>query len=177
MRFVRPGSGALPLHKVVDRLQSLADEFSLAAGLWRLSRSGRLMLVDVALAVFETHLHLTVGQRAPLRLGVLGRCIAAHQQLTSAPLAKALKGTRWKRQPALEQPAAEIEVTRLGGPTLDEGIAIKRITTVAAAIASVVNINCGVTASMFKGRHDSKTVFWIVQKTSDLARRFSPGPF
>ena len=67
-------------------MQELASRFRIASGLWRLTENKRLVLVASVDSDLATRLHMTLGQRLPMLIGAIGRCVAAHSTLSEEQL-------------------------------------------------------------------------------------------
>lgn len=153
-----------------DALASLAHEFSLTCALWRLA-ANRLVLTNVVEAAHATRIHLVTGQRLPLHLGATGRCIAAAQELDRETVKERISSLRWAEAPTVDAFLADMESARARGWAMDDGNFLKGVTTVASGIrAAGGDVRACMTATMFSGQHDVRTLGLIGDRLSSLAR-------
>jgi DNA-binding IclR family transcriptional regulator len=119
---------------VRPHLEALAAEHSVTATLWQRSRDERVVLVDLADTSAALRVHMTIGQRLPMYLAALGRCMAAYSDLTEEQLRERVASLRWENEPSFEEYYAEVRQVRDRGYAIDNGNYVKGVTTVSAAI-------------------------------------------
>lgn len=66
---------------LLAQLRKVSGAHLLSCGLWQV-RSRRLVLREVVESPDPTRVYLSVGQRLPIHIGAMGRCIAARQGLS-----------------------------------------------------------------------------------------------
>jgi DNA-binding IclR family transcriptional regulator len=115
-------------------LEALAAEHAVTATLWQRSRDERVVLVDLADTSAAMRVHMTIGQRLPMYLAALGRCMAAYSDLTEDQLRERVAALRWENAPSFEEYYAEVRQVRDRGYAVDNGNYVKGVTTVSAAI-------------------------------------------
>ena len=115
-------------------LQDIADTFQVTATLWQRTRGERVVLVGRAENESAIRVHMSVGQRLPMYLAALGRCMAAHSGLGTQELEQRFGQLRWDTKPSFEQYMKEVERARKTGYAVDNGNYAKGVTTVSAAV-------------------------------------------
>jgi DNA-binding IclR family transcriptional regulator len=115
-------------------LEALMDAHSITATLWQRTTGERVVLVDHVDGRAEIRVHMSVGQRLPMFIAALGRCMAAHAGLSRAELKKRFSALRWDAAPTFEQYAAEVERARTQGYAVDDSRYVRGITSVSSAI-------------------------------------------
>lgn len=151
-------------------LRELARQFSVTCGLWE-ARGERLVLLNVAESPRETRIHLTQGQRLPIYLGAMGRCIAAREQLQLERVAQILPTLRWESPPTPQQFLEDMRLAQTRGWASDEGNYLRGVTTVAAAVCDGDGrVRYCLTSILFSGQYDPAEVARIGEATAALAR-------
>jgi DNA-binding IclR family transcriptional regulator len=115
-------------------LQDIADTFQVTATLWQRTRGERVVLVGRAENESAIRVHMSVGQRLPMYLAALGRCMAAHSGLSAQELQQRFAQLRWESKPSFDQYLKEVEAARKAGYAVDNGNYAKGVTTVSAAV-------------------------------------------
>ena len=152
------------------RLAAMAAEYRVASGLWRLLPSGRLVLVDFADSAHATRIHMTVGQRLPMFIGAMGRCVAARSPLPAAAIAEAVAALRWETPPTLARYRKGIAHARRHGWAIDDGDFMRGVTTIAAAITDAGGtVRFCIANTLFQGQHDAATMQRIGRETARIA--------
>lgn len=116
------------------QLQELADKYRVTATLWQKSSKERVTLVDLADNSSAVRVHMSVGQRLPIYIAALGRCMAAYSDLTEDQLRERISGLRWEESPSFAEYYAEVQQVRDRGYAIDNGNYVKGVTTVSAPI-------------------------------------------
>jgi DNA-binding IclR family transcriptional regulator len=141
-------------HWLHGRLEVLATDFAACCGLWEV-RGNRVILVDVVDSPHATRIHLSLGQRLPVYLGAMGRCIAAREDLKLDEIGSAINELRWQVPPRVEDYARDIHFVREHGWATDEGNYLRGVTTIASAIAGNADkVTYCLTTTVFSGQYD-----------------------
>ena len=115
-------------------LEAVAAEHRVTATLWQRSREERVVLVDLADNTAAMRVHMSIGQRLPMYIAALGRCMAAYSDLTEAQLRERIAALRWENAPSFEDYYAEVRQVRTRGYAVDNGNYVKGVTTVSAPV-------------------------------------------
>jgi len=119
---------------VRPHLDAIASEHRVTATVWQRIDDERVVLVDRADNDAAIRVHMSVGQRLPLYIAALGRCMAAHSGLSRAELRKRFAVLRWEEAPSFQVYWTEVEAARTKGYAIDAGHFVKGVTTVSAAV-------------------------------------------
>jgi DNA-binding IclR family transcriptional regulator len=119
---------------VRPHLEALADRFGATMTLWLRSGPDRVVLVDRAEGRAMVRIHMNIGQRLPLLIGALGRCIAAHAGLPEAELARHYAALRADALPPFRTFLRQVEQARRDGYAVDANNFVSGITTVSSAV-------------------------------------------
>lgn len=115
-------------------LQEIAAQHRVTATLWHRTRGDRVVLLDRADNDSTVRVHMSIGQRLPMYLAALGRCMAAHSELGTDALRGKFETLRWENGPSFEVYLAEVEQARQCGYAVDNGSYVKGVTTVSSAV-------------------------------------------
>lgn len=115
-------------------LQDLALRHNITATLWQRTRDERVVLVDLADSGSTMRIHMSIGQRLPMYIAALGRCMAAHSGLSATELRHKLSNLRWEDGPSFETYLREVEGVRRHGFAIDNGNYVKGVVTVSSPI-------------------------------------------
>lgn len=115
-------------------LKEIASTFKVTATLWQRTQGERVVLVDLADSDSTIRVHMSVGQRLPMYIAALGRCMAAASTLTKDQLREKFMALRWENRPSFEAYAKAVDEARVHGFAVDEGNYVKGVTTVSAAV-------------------------------------------
>src|SRR5690606_18339459 len=115
-------------------LREIADTFKVTATLWQRTRGDRVVLLDRADHESAVRVHMSIGQRLPMYLAALGRCMAAHSGLSAEELRVHFDQLRWADGPSFEVYLKEVEQARRIGYAVDNGRYAKGVTTVSAPV-------------------------------------------
>lgn len=115
-------------------LQELAERHNITTTLWQKSRGDRVVLVDLADSGSAMRIHMSIGQRLPMYIAALGRCMAAHSGLSAVQLRSKLSELRWEEGPSFETYMREVEEARGNGYAVDQGNFVKGVVTISSAI-------------------------------------------
>ena len=115
-------------------LQELAGRHNLTLTLWQRIRDERVVLVDLAESMSTMRIHMSIGQRLPMYIAALGRCMAAHSGLSVLELRRKLSDLRWEDGPSFEAYMRDVEHVRTHGYAVDNGNFVKGVVTVSSPI-------------------------------------------
>lgn len=119
---------------VRPHLQSIATRHRVTATLWQRTGDERVVLVDRADNDAAIRVHMNIGQRLPMYIAALGRCMAAHSGLARGQLRRRFDALRWQDAPSFESYWKEVRQTRERGFAMDEGHYVRGVTTVSAPV-------------------------------------------
>ncbi|WP_170001844.1 IclR family transcriptional regulator [Pseudopontixanthobacter vadosimaris] len=135
-------------------LRRFARDHLVTCGIW--SRLGtRVILKEVFDSPDSTRIHLVAGQRLPVHLGAMGRCLAAVEGLEREEVAEIVTSLRWQSPPSASNFSRDVENARVHGWALDDGNYLRGIATIAVALPNHSGKVKGfVTATGFAGQRD-----------------------
>lgn len=122
------------LQIIRPHLQTLATKHSVTVTLWQRTEEERVVLVERAESGAAIRIHMEIGQRLPLMLAALGRCMAAHSNLSPRELAKTFAKLRWDNPPSFATYLEQVEAARRNGYAVDPGNFVRGVTTVSSAV-------------------------------------------
>ena len=151
-------------------LQAVADETGTSCGLWQLGTT-RASLIAAAESSLDTRIHLAVGQRLPLFVGAMGRCVAAASGVAIEELPAIIGGVRWQVPPTAAHYARDLASVRARHWAVDDGNYLKGVVTVAAGIAEPSSrlTHC-LTATTFAGQADPPLISMLGDRVAGLAK-------
>lgn len=136
--LVQLAKGALEQSSYVrllrPHLEALAAEHRVTATLWQRGREERVVLVDLADNPAAMRVHMSIGQRLPMYIAALGRCMAAYSELPEKQLRERISTLRWENAPSFDEYFAEVQQVRERGYAVDNGNYVKGVTTVSAPV-------------------------------------------
>ncbi|MCO5114750.1 MAG: IclR family transcriptional regulator [Burkholderiaceae bacterium] len=115
-------------------LQELAERHNITTTLWQRARNDRVVLVDLAESGSALRVHMSIGQRLPMYIAALGRCMAAHSGLTVAEMRRKVSELRWEDRPSFETYMSDVQEVRRKGYAVDHGNYAKGVITVSSPI-------------------------------------------
>lgn len=115
-------------------LQELASRHRVTTTLWQRATNDRVVLVDLAESGSTMRVHMSIGQRLPMYIAALGRCMAAYTPLSPAELRTKISALRWENGPSFEAYMQDVDRVREIGYAIDEEHFVKGITTVSSPI-------------------------------------------
>ena len=144
--LTRPGADiASWISWIREALDAQTTECAVTCGLWQVVGE-RLILLQVTESPLDTRIHLTIGQRLPIHIGAMGRCIARAY----------LK---------------DVKQVLKRGWSIDEGNYLRGVTTVAAPITNVDGrVAYCITSTLFTGQMDSRDLDRLGTRMATLAR-------
>lgn len=116
------------------QLESIAQGHRVTATLWQRTRGERVVLVDLADNPAAMRVHMSIGQRLPMYLAALGRCMAAYSDLGADELRSRIESFRWENAPSFEEYYAAVQDVKERGYAVDNGNYVKGVTTVSAPV-------------------------------------------
>jgi DNA-binding IclR family transcriptional regulator len=119
---------------VRPHLREIAARHRVTATLWHVTGDERVILTDRADNDAAIRVHMSVGQRLPMYIAALGRCMAAHSGLSVAELRARFSKLRWEEGLAFETYLDEVQDARRRGYAVDQEHYVKGVTTVSAAV-------------------------------------------
>jgi DNA-binding IclR family transcriptional regulator len=122
VRFVKP------------HLETIAAQNQVTATLWQPAGKDRVVLVDLANHDAAVRVHMSIGQRLPMYVAALGRCMAAFSGLTKAELKRHFQSLRWENPPTFEQYWSDVGRVRLDGYSIDADHYVRGVTTVSVPV-------------------------------------------
>lgn len=120
-------------------LEEIASRHSVTATLWQRSSDDRVVLVDRADNPSAIRVHMSIGQRLPMYLAALGRCMAAYSGLTPAELRRRVSELRWEDGPSFDEYLSDVKEVLKRGYAVDLGNYVKGVSTVSAAVLDGTN--------------------------------------
>ena len=117
-------------------LEQVASKFPVTGTLWQVTNNERVVLVDQVDNSISMRVHLSVGQRLPMYLAALGRCMAAHSGLDSATLKTKFDNLRWEGRPSFDTYLDEVAQAKTLGYAVDRNVYVKGVTAVSAPVIS-----------------------------------------
>ena len=179
------GLGVVELAKrVLDRnayikmirpdLQDIANQFLVTATLWHRAHNERVILVDLVESDAAVRVHMSIGQRLPMYIAALGRCMAAASSLNTDALREKFLALRWENSPTFEAYAQGVNDARMNGFAVDQDNYVKGVTTVSSVIVDDANrpvmaiSAVGFSAQLTKPRVNALGAF-IKSRTSQIS--------
>lgn len=116
-----PLLGANQADLIRPELERLASERSCLICLWQVTESERIVLVDRVSKARTVRVNMSFGSRLPAFVGAVGRCYAAHRNLSHAKLAKRFAELQWQSPPSFDDYVNEVEQAARDGFAFDLG--------------------------------------------------------
>jgi DNA-binding IclR family transcriptional regulator len=138
-------------------LEELARTHRVTVGLWRRTSAERLTLIGAVESGDIVGIRLRTGQRLPMMIGAMGRCIAARSGMSETEMAKQLSAMNWSEPPKLDRYLTEVRQAGKNGFAIDDGNFLQGITSVAGAVLSKEEaVTHCIAATTFHGRFDTR---------------------
>ena len=115
-------------------LERIARRWRVTTTLWLRVRADRVVLVDRADSESVVQIHMRVGQRLPIVLGALGRCMVAHAGFADADLRRMYADLRSENKVSFARFLEEVEESRANGYAVDEGNFVTGVTTISSPL-------------------------------------------
>lgn len=119
---------------VRPHLEMLAQRHRVTLTLWQTYGNDRVILVDRADSDSALRVHINIGQRLPLLVGALGRCMAAFSDFSIEEIERRFSQIRWQDAPPFIDFLSDVEACRKLGYAVDKDHYEKGVTTVSAPI-------------------------------------------
>lgn len=153
-----------------SRIELLADTWAVTVGLWRVQHN-RIQLVGYVTGSKKMRIHLTVGQRLPMLIGSVGRCVAAAEQLIEAEITAGFNELRWEQAPTLAEYLEEVTAARARGWSVDRGHFVRGATTIAVPIFHPNgSTHYCLATTMFTGQYPEEQFPALAQEMQEIAR-------
>lgn len=155
-------------------LEAVAARRRVIATLWHRMPGERVLLVDRADNESAVRVHMSIGQRLPMYIAALGRCMAVHSGLSAAELRLRVSELRWDASPSFEQYLAEVDEARRLGYAVDRSQYVKGVTTASAAILdSAGRPIMAISAVGFAAQLDAQAIQSLGEDLRDRATEIS----
>lgn len=119
---------------VRPELDEVALRYGVTVALWQCIDEEQVMLVDIAESGSSVRILMNIGQRYPMYVAALGRCIAAVSGLDRAALLRKFATLRWDSPPSFDAYLASVEEARERGYGVDHENFKRGLTTLSAVI-------------------------------------------
>lgn len=155
-------------------LVAIAERHPVTATLWHRTSRERVVLVDRAENDSAIRVHMSIGQRLPMYIAALGRCMAAHSGLSREELRQRFEALRWEDGPSFETYVAEVEDARLRGYAFDHGNYVKGVTTVSTAVLDAAGHGVmAISAVAFAAQMDEARIATVGEELRQRAAQVS----
>lgn len=166
-----PDAGFLRTRPILERF---ARENGVTCGLWR-RQGDRLILLGTAESEAFARIRFTPGNRLPMYIGAMGRCIIARAGMDEAEIDKAITSLKWASTPKLSHYLAEVRAAGVEGYAIDDGDFLQGVTSIAAPVISREGaITHCVAATTFKGHLDTAALSRLGQAVKKAAEKATP---
>lgn len=122
------------LRMIHPHLEEVALRHGVTTTLWQTTSNERVVLIDMADSSGPMRVHMSIGQRLPMYIAALGRCMAAHSGLSASELRSRLASLRWEDGPSFEIYLQEVTLARTRGWASDTSNFSRGITTASSVI-------------------------------------------
>lgn len=180
--LVELAKGALEQASIVrmlrPHLEAIATDYRVTATLWQRTRQERVVLVDLAENSAAIRVHMSIGQRLPMYIAALGRCMAAYSSLPDEQLKERIDALRWGDPPSFDEYRAQVRKVREIGYAVDDGNYVKGVTTISAPIVDASSeAVMAISAVGFSAQFDKAAIRRLGedlrQRTSEVSRALS----
>jgi len=161
-------------------LEDVARSHGVTMTLWQRTRGERVVLVDRADSDGSVRVHLSVGQRLPMYIAALGRCMAASSGLSKQELKIRFDELRWDEKPSFSEYMTGVEDAREKGYAIDAGHYVKGVSTASAAVLDEFGQPImAISAVGFSAKLNGPTLItlgeYLRDRAADLTRAISGG--
>lgn len=161
-------------------LKEIASRYRVTATLWQRTTNERVVLVDRADNDSSIRVHMSVGQRLPMYIAALGRCMAANSGLRPNELKQRFDALRWDDKPPFEEYLAGVDEVKKNGYAVDAGHYVKGVSTVSAAVLDtfgkpIMAISAVGFSAQFTGDALGKLGVDLRDRTAEITRALSGG--
>ncbi len=119
---------------VRPHLREIAMNHGVTCTLWHVMKGERVVLIDRADNDAAIRVHMSLGQRLPMYIAALGRCMAAHSGLTTSELRSRFARLRWEDDLSFDTYLAQVGEARKRGYAVDQSHYVKGVTTVSSVV-------------------------------------------
>lgn len=159
---------------VRPHLDAIAARHGVTASVWQRAGADRVVMLDRADFDSPITLHMSIGQRLPMYVAALGRCMAAHSGLSPAELRARFDELRWQDPPSFETYRDEVEQARRRGYAVDVGRFVRGVTTASAAVQDERGIaKLAISAVGFSAQFRAGELKSLCEDLRDRARQIS----
>ena len=182
--LVELGKGALEqasyARMVRTDLEAIVIRHRVTATLWQRSGPDRVVLIDTVASDAAIRVHMHIGQRLPMYIAALGRCMAAHSGLSHVELKKMFLTLRWEQPPSFDQYLKQVDEARANGYAIDAGAFVRGVTTVSAAVLDaydkpIMAISAVCLSEQFSDEQLRALAFDLRDRTAAITRALSGG--
>ncbi len=139
--------------------------------LWRRAGEDRAVLVDRADSDSTIRIHMHIGQRLPIYIGAMGRCLASHNGMSKDAIRRKFDALRWENPPKFEEYWADIDETRVRGYAIDHDHFVRGITTVSVPIFdSTGQVSLFVSVVGFSGQFSEAALQVVAEELLQVSR-------
>ena len=154
---------------VFTRLEKLAARYAVSLGLWQVSEN-RLHLLKVADSPLDIRIHLTSGQRLPVYIGAMGRCVAARREMSEMQIRTEIERLKWHDAPSPNSYLKDARAVSVRGWAMDDANYLGGVTTLASPIRAPGNpVAYCLTATSFRGQLSQERLEEAGQNLAKLA--------
>lgn len=121
LEFSVPLLGTNQADLLQPELERLANKHKALIALWKITPTGRIVLVNRVVGENVVRVDMAIGSRLPALAGAVGRCIAASRNLSRKELRRHFAALRWQKAPTFEEYAADVERAAADGYAFDFG--------------------------------------------------------
>lgn len=119
---------------VRPHMTTIAQKHRVTTTLWQRSGPDRVVLVELVDGGGAARVHMNIGQRLPIYIAALGRCMAAHTNLPKKELERHFRTLRWEEAPSFKTYVQEVETARREGFAIDNGNFVRGVGTVSSLV-------------------------------------------
>jgi DNA-binding IclR family transcriptional regulator len=120
-------------------IEGITVKHQVTVTLWQCISNDRVVLVDRADTDSAITVHMQIGQRLPLYIGALGRCMAAYSTLDKAGIEKQFRTLQWQSPPTFAEYWNEVKAAKANGFAIDSGNYVKGVTTISSIVLDKQN--------------------------------------
>ena len=153
------------------KLLKIAVSNRVTVTLWRRAGEDRAVLVDRADADSTVRIHMHIGQRMPIFIGAMGRCLASHSGMSKDAIRRKFDALRWENPPKFEEYWADIDEARVCGYAVDLVHFVRGITTVSVPVFnSTGQVSLFVSAVGFSGQFSEVSLQVLAEDLLQVSR-------
>jgi DNA-binding IclR family transcriptional regulator len=134
LEFSAPLLGTNQADLIHPELERLSGEHNALIGLWKITPTERIVLVDRLVASNVVRVDARLGSRLPAYVGAVGRCVAATRDFSREELRQRFEALRWQAAPSFEAYEQDVAAARRDGYAFDFGQLFRGLDIVASVI-------------------------------------------